>query len=61
MVRVVHKGQSEISMDYVNLPDASARSGSGKENEVNTVAPGKTEILQLLYLTMANVDTKYKN
>ncbi|XP_072240699.1 C-type lectin domain family 4 member E-like [Leuresthes tenuis] len=39
MVRVIRREQSEISMDYVNLPDAAARSHSDKDNEVYPLAP----------------------
>ncbi|XP_042288924.1 CD209 antigen-like protein A [Thunnus maccoyii] len=45
-MRVVHKEQSEITMDYVNLPDASARglasnSRSGEHGEVTAAASGR--------------------
>lgn len=50
MARFVHKEQSEITMDYENLPDASARglasnSRSGEHGEVTVAASGETEIL----------------
>lgn len=51
MVRFVHKEQSEITMDYVNLPKASARSkglesSSGEDGGVTAAVLGETEILQ---------------
>lgn len=52
MMRFVHEEQSEITMDHVDLPDASARSDalqtcSGKDGGVIAAVPGETENLQL--------------
>ncbi|XP_075320679.1 C-type lectin domain family 4 member E-like [Odontesthes bonariensis] len=41
MVRDIRREQSEISMDYVNLPDAAARSHSDKDNEAYPAVPGR--------------------
>ncbi|XP_017290655.1 CD209 antigen-like protein E [Kryptolebias marmoratus] len=41
MVRVVHREQAEISMDYVNQPDGSTRNGSGKRSELRPAAGEK--------------------
>ncbi|XP_076584162.1 CD209 antigen-like protein A [Chaetodon auriga] len=46
MVKIVHKEQSEITMDYANLPDASARSDalrscSGRDGGVTAAVPGR--------------------
>lgn len=53
MVRFGHKEQSEITMDYVNLPEASARSTavkscSGEDSGVTAAVPGETENLQFI-------------
>ncbi|XP_051240095.1 uncharacterized protein LOC127354291 isoform X4 [Dicentrarchus labrax] len=46
MVRFVHKEQPEITMDYVNMPEESARRDalkrcSGEDGGVTAAAPGK--------------------
>ncbi|XP_037830739.1 CD209 antigen-like protein A isoform X2 [Kryptolebias marmoratus] len=41
MVRVVHREQAEISMDYVNQPDGSTRNGSGNGSELRPAAGEK--------------------
>lgn len=44
---VVHRDQSPINMDYVNLPDAAARGPASRNHPDGTTAvPGETDILQ---------------
>lgn len=50
MVRVIQTHQPEITTDYVNLPDASARSVasnscSGEHSEVTAATSGEIELL----------------
>lgn len=68
MVRFVHKEQSEITMDYVNIPVASARSkglesSSGEDGGVTAAVPGQTEILQfnnsLSFNRKSNMDKNF--
>lgn len=52
MVRFVYKEQSEITMDYVNIPEASAgrdalKSCSGQDGGVTAAVPGKLENIQV--------------
>lgn len=50
MVKFVHKEESEITMDYVNLPALpggdALKSCSGKDGGVTAAVPGETENLQ---------------
>lgn len=46
---MVHKGESEITIEIVNLPATSARkSHTGEGGEVTTAATGETEMLSVL-------------
>lgn len=52
MVRFVYKEQSEITMDYANIPNTSAgrdalESCSGQDGGVTAAVPGKPENIQV--------------
>ena len=48
MARFVRGEQSEISMDYINVPDAPARR-SQEDGGVMAAAPGETETNSLTF------------
>ncbi|XP_041837973.1 CD209 antigen-like protein E isoform X2 [Melanotaenia boesemani] len=52
MARAVHREQTDISMDYANLPDPSACRRSDIHNEVHLAAPGR-KLYKLVALSFA--------